>query len=281
MSVALALLTSNPNLLRCELQRLEAQVSLDVEGSANAVGVGTYAQEDVLLERFASLEGRRLSGLAPRYESEALLVHAARLPLGLAAEENTQPFRARHWLFAHAGRVPEFRQVRPALLERVPVHLRRLVLGGTDSEVIFALFLTHLRETGQLDDPRLEAQRAAQVLRDTAQEVDQVAASAGAVHAPELNLVATNGRVLVATRWGGAPLYYARLEGTDTCEACGLGPATTGTQAAREAHRRRICVAVATHPKRTQGWVELAHGTTLVVDERLQVKHLAPASGRA
>jgi hypothetical protein len=39
---------------------------------------------------------------------------------------------------------------------------------------------------------------------------------------------------------------------------------------------------VATHPKRTQGWVELPHGTTLVVDERLQVKHLAaPPNGRA
>jgi len=281
MSVALALLTSNPNLLRCELQRLEEQVSLEVEGSANAVGVGSFAQEDVLLERFASMEGRRLSALAPRYESEAMLVHAARLPLGLAAEENTQPFRARHWLFAHAGRVPEFRQVRPVLLERVPPHLRRLVLGGTDSEVVFALFLAHLRETGQLDDPRLEAGRAAQVLRDTAQEVDQVAASAGAARTAELNLVATNGRVLVATRWGAAPLYYARLEGTDTCEACGLGPATTGTQAARDAHRRRLAVAVASHPRRTQGWVELPQGTSLLVDERLHVKHLPPAAGSA
>jgi predicted glutamine amidotransferase len=209
-------------------------------------------------------------------------VHAARLPLGLAAEENTQPFRARHWLFAHAGRVPEFRQVRSALLERVPVHLRRLVLGGTDSEVVFALFLTHLRETGQLDDPRLEAERAAQVLRDTAQEVDTAAAAAGAARMAELNLVATNGRILAATRWGAAPLYYARLEGTDSCESCGLGSATPGTQAMRDAHRRRISVAVATHPKRTQGWVELPHGTTLVVDERLQVKHLAaPPNGRA
>jgi predicted glutamine amidotransferase len=279
MSVALALLTSNPNLLRCELQRLEEQVSLEVEGAANAIGVGSYAQEDVLLERFASLDGRRLSALAPRYESEALLVHAARLPLGLAAEENTQPFRARHWLFAHAGRVPELTRVRPVLLERVPVHLRRLVLGGTDSELVFALFLTRLRETGHMDDPRLEAQRAAEVLRATAQEVDEVAAAAGATRPAELNLVATNGSLLVATRWGAAPLSYARLEGTDSCEACGLSAATPGTQAAREAHRRRLAVAVATHPRRSQGWVELPHGTTLVVDEHLQVRHLAPPQG--
>src|SRR5215217_3039226 len=141
MSVAFALLTSNPNLLRCELQRLEEQVSLGAEGPANAVGVGTYAQEDVLLERFASVDPRGLAGYAPRYGSEALLLHAARLPLGLAAEENTQPFRARQWLFAHAGQVPELKPLRAGLLERVPEHLRRLVLGGTDSEVLFALFL--------------------------------------------------------------------------------------------------------------------------------------------
>jgi hypothetical protein len=143
--------------------------------------------------------------------------------------------------------------------------------------VLFALYLARLRETGQLDDPRLDVAVAGRVLQATAQEVDQAAAASGAVRPVELNSVATNGRVLVALRHGAAPLYYARLEGTDTCEACGLGAATTGTQAAREAHRRRLVVAVATHPRRTSGWVELPHGTALLVDERLQVRHLAPA----
>jgi predicted glutamine amidotransferase len=277
MSVAFALLTSNPNLLRCELQRLEEQVSLGADGPANAVGVGTYAQDEVLLERFASVEQRGLAGFAPRYGSEALLLHAARLPLGLAGEENTQPFRARQWLFAHAGGGPELKPVRASLLERVPEHLRRLVRGGTDSEVLFALYLTRLRETGQMDEPRLDVAVAGRVLHDAAQEVDQAAAAAGAVRPVELNSVATNGRVLVALRYGTAPLYYARLEGTDTCEACGLGAATTGTQAAREAHRRRIAVAVSTHPRRTSGWMELPHGTALLVNERLEVRHLTPA----
>ncbi|MBF5041342.1 class II glutamine amidotransferase [Aggregicoccus sp. 17bor-14] len=279
MSLAFALLTSDPNLLRCELQRLEAQVGLEAAGPVNAMGVGTYAQEEVLLERFAGAEGRTLSSLAPRYGSAALVLHAARQPLGLVAEENTQPFRARQWLFAHQGSVPEFRAARAGLLERVPAHLRRLVLGGTDSEVVFALFLARLRETGRMNDPRLEAEVAGHVLREVAHEVDAAAAHAGAARTAELNLVATNGELLAAVRWGAEPLFYARLEGTDTCEACGLGAATAATHTLREAHRRRLSVAVASHPRRTSGWVELPHATALVVDGRLQVKHLGPAQG--
>ena len=86
--------------------------------------------------------------------------------------------------------------------------------------------------------------------------------------------MATNGHLLVATRLGEQPLYYTRLEGTDRCEVCGITPATPETQPGIIAHRRRLTVVVASHVKRTSGWVELAHGTTLAVSEDLQVSHL-------
>src|SRR5438552_836405 len=98
MSVVFGLVTSDPNLLKCELHRLGSVIALDGE-SANAVGVGTYGDGDVLLRRFPAGEGpSRLDALTPRHESGSLLYHAARLPVGTSLEENTQPFRARHWL---------------------------------------------------------------------------------------------------------------------------------------------------------------------------------------
>lgn len=274
MSVVFAALTSDPNLLRCELHRLAGQVLLQAEQRSNAVGVGAYAQDEVLLRRFASDSDLTLDSLAPPQESDALLYHAGRLPLGLSPEDNTQPFRARRWLFAHQGSVHGFEQLRAGLMASLPEHLQRLVRGGTDSEVLFALFLRHLRDVGRTDDPRLEATLAGPLLADTAREVAKAGADAGVPRTSTLNLVATNGSLLVACRSGEEPLFYTRLEGSAECEVCGLTPGTPETQPAVGAHRRRRTVVVARHVKRPAGWVELPQGTTLAVGPDLQVKHL-------
>lgn len=275
MSVVLAALTSDPNLLRCELHRLSSQVLLQEEQRSNAVGVGAYAQDEVLLRRFASSDGElSLDSLAPPHESEALLFHGARLPLGLSPEENTQPFRARRWLFAHQGGLHGFAQLRAGLMDSLPDHLQRQVRGSTDSEVLFALFLRHLRDVGRTDDPRLEPSLAGRLLADTAREVAKAGADAGLTRASTLNLVATNGSLLVACRFGEEPLFYTRLEGTAECELCDVTSGTPETQPAVGAHRRRRTVVVASHLKRPAGWVELAQGTTLVVGPDLQLNHL-------
>ncbi len=126
-------------------------------------------------------------------------------------------------------------------------------------------------------DPRVEADAAGALLAETARELERAAAQAGAARTSTLNFVATNGRILVATRWGEAPLYYTRLEGSDRCELHGITPTTPEAQPTVGAHRRQRAVVVASHVKRTQGWVELAQGTTLAVSEDLQVRHLPAA----
>ncbi|MFP2912120.1 class II glutamine amidotransferase [Pyxidicoccus sp. 3LFB2] len=274
MSVVLAALTSDPNLLRCELHRLASQVLLQGEQRSNAVGVGSYAQDEVLLRRYASDGELTLDLLAPPHESEALLFHGSRLPLGLSLEDNTQPFRARRWLFAHQGSVHGFDALRAPLLASLPDHLQRQVRGGTDSEVLFALFLRHLRDVGRTDDPRLEAPVVGRLLADTAREVGRVATEKGVTRTPSLNLVATNGYVLAACRFGEEPLYYTRLEGSAECEVCGVTSDTSETHPTVGAHRRRRSVVVASHLRRPAGWVELPQGTALVVGQDLQVAHL-------
>ncbi|MFY1827823.1 class II glutamine amidotransferase [Myxococcus fulvus] len=275
MSVVLAALTSDPNLLRCELSRLAGQVLVQTEPRANAMGVGAYAQDEVLLRRLSDVEEvPSLESLAPPTESEALLLHAGRLPLGASLEENTQPFRSRRWLFAHQGAISGFDQLRGPLMASLPEHLQRQVRGGTDSEVLFALFLRQLRDVGRTDDPRLEPLVAARLLADTAREVVKRSMELGIPRASTLNLVATNGLLLVATRCGEEPLYYSRLEGGAECEPCGVTASTPESQPAVGAHRRRRTVVVASHLQRPGSWVELPRGTTLAVGLDLQVQLL-------
>jgi glutamine amidotransferase len=278
MSVALAVLTSDPNLVRCELHRLEGQVALQEEGRSNAVGIGAYSQDDVLLQRFPRDANLTLESLAPKHESEALLFHGQKLPVGLSLEENTQPFRSRRWLFAHQGVVEGFDDphLHASLLAPVPDFLKRQIRGETDSEVAFARFLQKLWDLGRADDPRLEAEVAGRLLAETARELSQASARAGAARTSTVNLLATNGFIVVATRLGGRPLYCTRLEGTDSCEVCGITPSTPESQPGVVAHRRRRTVVVASHVKRPAGWVELAEGTTLAVEADLQIRHLTP-----
>lgn len=274
MSAVLAVLTSDPNLLRCELHRLGGQVALQAEPRPNAVGVGTYAQDEVLLRRFPQGTEPTLPALAPPHESEALLFHAGRLPVGLSLEDNTQPFRARHWLFAHQGGLDGLGPVRGSLLETVPDSIRWQVRGPTDAEAAFALFLKHLRETGRTDDVGLEAETAGRMLAAMTREAERAVAAAGPGRHPVLNFVATNGHILLASRSGELPLYYTRLEGTDRCEVCGITPSTPESRPGVIAHRKRITVVVASHVKRTAGWVELPSRTTLAVSEDMRVRHL-------
>lgn len=274
MSKVLALFTSDPNLIRCELDRLKEHVALDKGGASNAVGMGSYAQDEVLLQRHPSdVDPKQLSEVWSGPESDAFIYHARTLPVGLSLEENTQPFRFRRWLFAHLGQLNGFSAMRTKLLSSLPEFLRRQIRGDTDSEAIFALFLKQLRDTGRTEDPHLEGGLAAQLLGKTVRALEQMATESGVTGRSVLSFVATNGRLLAATRYGPEPLYYTLLEGVDRCERCGIGASTPDTQPLVREHRRRRTVVIASHVAKN-GWIELPNGSALAVDRSLNVQTL-------
>ncbi|MFZ5470539.1 MAG: class II glutamine amidotransferase [Myxococcota bacterium] len=274
MGSVVAVFISDPNLMRCALAKVQALVAPPPGG--NAVGLGSYAQEEVLLQRYGGRAAvEPLDELWAGVESEAVLFHAQSLPLGLSLEENTQPFRFRRWLFAHQGAVSGFAAMRERLLAALPDFLRRQIRGDTGSEAAFALFLKLLRDAGRSDDHHLETAIAAQLLGKTTRMLEGLAAESGASGKSVLNFVATNGRMLLATRCGEAPLYYALLEGIDGCVRCGIEPGSPDGQPKVSAHRRLRAVCVASHlAKPNGGWFELPSGTALAVDRQLSVQTL-------
>lgn len=276
MATAFAVYTSDPNLVSCELTRLDDQVRLAVPergpGHLVAAGLGSYAQEDVLLHRFGAGDmPQHVGQLEPVHRSEVLLFHARATLPGTSLEHNTQPFRFRSWLFAMTGAVTGFPSFRTELVAALPDYLQRHIAGESDAEAAFGLFLSGLREVGRTDDRRLPAELAAEVLGKTARTLRELSAKSGAARAASLALIATNGRVMAAARSGEASLFYTVLEGSDRCDAHGLPSESTASQQLLFAHRRRRTVALATEVKAANGWVELADGQTLAVDGRQQV----------
>jgi predicted glutamine amidotransferase len=266
MSLTLAVYTSDPNLMRCELSRLAGQVPSLVGAP---MGAGWFSEDNVLLQRHgAQAPSHELRDLGPTLQSDALLVHSQTLPLGLSLEENTQPFRFREWLFVQAGRIAGQR-FRTEAQDLLPEHLMRGIKGETQAEVCFAFFLAQLRSLGRTHDRQLEAAAAAAALGHTARTVERLSAHRDDV----VNLFATNNRVLVAARLGAQPLYYRLMEGAPTCELCGLDEGAESAAAVR-AHLRRRSVVVASHVTSPGAWLELPDAAALAVGPAMTVEQL-------
>jgi len=267
MPIAFAILTSDPNLLRCDLKRLEGQVQLSSDERRRAVGLGSYAQDEVLLQRHApDFAPRSVEELAPRHASDALLFHAARLPPSMPLDGGTQPLRYRHWLFCMVGGLNAFPRMQAELTAELPEYLQRTVANDTEQEFAFALFLKALRDVGRTDDRDLDPALAAKLIGQTAKRLQALSAKAGAARLSSFALLATNQRVLAASRTGEQPLSYRLLEGTDRCEICGLPDGNAATEARVRAHSRRKALAIATDLLKPAGWASLEDGAALAVD---------------
>lgn len=164
---------------------------------------------------------RRVSGIV---SSETVIAHIRKATQGNLSVLNAHPFQYGRWVFAHNGDIPEFAEVKADLLEEVAPRLRRFVLGDTDSEVIFFLFLSELQRHGSLANNH-GVEEVVAALRATVKRVREICDTPQRGHTSLLTLMATNGATLVATR-GGKELYWStyktRCSDRDTCPS--LGP---------------------------------------------------------
>jgi glutamine amidotransferase len=273
MGALAAIIQSDPNLLPCQVARLDAHVSLqDGDRLPDAYGFGHYGGGSVLLGKRPTGAPRPLglADLAGGIEAEAILVHARYATVGKAKDENTHPFRFRRWLFAHDGTVEAFDRIRPLLLDGLPDFLRRNVAGDTDSEHLFMWFLKALRDEGRMDELDLDAPTAARALAATVRQVETWGRTVGAQRASRLDLVATNGRIMVATRRGG-PLHYALLEGIMPCPVHGIDLRTPESDPRVRAHRVVKAVAFASRLRASNGFIEVPDGSVVAVSRSLQV----------
>lgn len=267
MSRLFAIATSDPSLMRCELERSRALVALDADGLV--VGLGAWDDAQLVHRQYGV--GVTRTDLWELPQSETALFAAGPPPAqGRPLDEVGQPFRMRQWLFGVAGTVARPSPTRERLAEQLPDFLQRILKGTAVEEAIFATFLAELRGIGRTEDPDLEAPLAAQLLGRTLHHVEE---AAGPANRPALALVATNGRVVVgATSGGGTGLSYRLLEGDGACGRCGLHGDEKATTALVRDHRRRRSVLLATEPVRPDGWLKVPDGRSVAVGRTLQLQ---------
>ena len=247
MSGSFGILTSHPDLLGCQLLRLDAQVQLGTSThSTTLVGLGTISNGETLLRRWATrVAPRTLADPELAAPASALLYRGQVLGPGASFDEDVQPLRHGSWIFTCEGDLEAFPRVQAWLDTELPPHLARAVGTRTVAGASFALFLGALPQPDQ--NRPLAARDGARMLGQVARVLAQRSAAEGAVRAARLLLMATDGRVLLAARSGDIPAQMRLLEGEGRCRRCGVDEQSKSRALVR-AHLRSRSVVVTSVP---------------------------------
>ena len=148
------------SLMRQSLRADEAKVVTNGDG----FGIGWYgerAEPGVYREVTPAWSDDNLLALSQTLRSRLFFAHVRAATTGGIARQNCHPFRHGHWLFMHNGQIGGYAQLRRTLEAGLSDEFYAERRGATDSELLFLLTLTRMREGAAPDEAVLS------VLEDT------------------------------------------------------------------------------------------------------------------
>jgi len=267
MSRLFGLVLNDAQRVACALY--PAREALVVSSAPEGWGLASYQGGEVLLQRHPKPVAGALDFFRhARDQRTDYLVGQVRDGGTPAKLDNTQPFRFRSWVFARTGAALPGGD---SVLDQVPDFLRRNIRGQDRAEALFYLFLSYLHEANRLDDPNIKPSDAASALA-TAMGVAEKAAIAASGPAVAANVIATNGRVLLAAR-SGRSMWARSVNGIVDCEVCSDSSAEESRRDRRRiSHEHVRAVLVVSDPPVLPevGFEEVPDGTILTVNRELQ-----------
>jgi glutamine amidotransferase len=152
---------------------------------------------------------QKVSGVV---SSNTVVTHIRKSTVGNVGALNTHPFQYGPWVFVHNGNVENFSQHRKSFIEKVDSELRSFILGDTDSEVLFYLFLSLLKKRGCLEMNGHSIKAFPEILKEMVEVFQEVAGplknSQGDYDKNYLTFLVTNGESMLSFH-GGQKLYYS------------------------------------------------------------------------
>jgi predicted glutamine amidotransferase len=142
-------------------------------------------------------EFERVSGLL---QARAVIAHIRLASVGAVSPRNAHPFVFGRWTFCHNGTVHDFANARVALEQAIAPKFRKRLVGTTDSERCFGIFLTRLFSKAK-EDAAVPVEHVAWALAATMATVAELADKPGKTPSA-MNFLASDGELMVATRRG-------------------------------------------------------------------------------
>jgi len=256
---------------RLECSLVVAQNSLLVQSdrdgrgrrNADGWGIGRWADDglEVVRSTHPAFADRAFAAEAEATISTSVIAHVRAATVGDVLPENLHPFTYGPWAFAHNGTLTTHEELAPLLAR----DLHRVPHGTTDSELIFQWILGRMHRYG------LDPERPAPSLEPVADLLEQAVldlvraslAVPGLRHPPKLNFMISDGRHLVASRWGNT-LYWTRRHAVPDCAVCG----ESHCPGVGDGYR---AVVIASEPITDEDWREVPEGTIVGADRRGEV----------
>jgi glutamine amidotransferase len=145
---------------------------------------------------------RNLKNLAEKVRASCVLAHVRGVAYSTAVEislQNVHPFQFEglQWALAHNGDLAGIQEMKPFLSKEIRPEHARCIRGTTDSEWIYALFVS------QLKDPRAQASEneVFAALENTLSILREARRKIGMTLSSSLNLFIANGSQLAAVRY--------------------------------------------------------------------------------
>ena len=198
----------------------------DLRGEAHPDGWGIvcYRDGELLPQRRATAahEDIWFSLTAERTYSRSVIAHIRKATVGKPAIENTHPFTHGCWSFAHNGTVTGYGKIRSDLERDTNTDLLTHRKGTTDSELVFYWLLTRMGRAGLPFDLACDdLSRLVDVVRQSVTRLNELACAAAPDKTPKLNLLLSDGHLLMAVRWNHT-LHWVDRIGIHDCEICGI-----------------------------------------------------------
>ena len=208
--------------------------------------------------------------------TRTLLAHIRQATAGKIGILNCHPFQHGPWTFAHNGMIAGFAEdesVVARLKAQIDPRFHSQLLGTTDSEICFYIFLSHLAR--KVEDIYHEGVRAELVL-EALIETDEVILENAPEPDPEdpnrLTFLVTNGSVMVGQRFR-RELYFSTYKNEcperDTCHAY---EPNRCEQAVNDGIVKHLIMASERIADNPNVWVELEDGEFVSVDFGMNFK---------
>ncbi len=169
--------------------------------NGDGFGIGWYAptfcnSPAIFKEVSPAWNNQNLRDIARVTKSSCIFAHVRAATIGgQVSRTNWHPFSWHNYLFMHNGTVFDFPKMQRSLRRGLSDEAYSLIKGNTDTEHIFALFIDQIKEVKK---PTVE--QLAEALLVIAQ-VELLKKKAGISLASTMNLVLSDGKSLVATRY--------------------------------------------------------------------------------
>lgn len=269
---------------------LESQVHKSLLSADNALAVQSAAHPDgwgvayyvagaphVLKSVGAARHNTLFQRVGGIMSSQTVLAHIRKATQGELSMLNCHPFQHGRWVMAHNGDVPSFSQHRAALMERVAPLVRRYILGDTDSELIFHLFLTHLSDEAELTRRGTPLPAVVRALRRTVALVREVCDGDTPAERSLLTLMVTDGELLAAHQ-GGRELHFSTYKAR--CPERTLCPFFSPECEAPPKSGHVNHLILTSEPLQGENiWTPLREGEIAAVDHAMRFVHLGAAEG--